>query len=229
MRLAIRTGLLVAALGLASVALVPAPSPDAGVTIARLHYEGGGDWYANPSSLVNLLTEIRKRTGIPVSPRPVDVRLGDPDLRDHPYVYLTGHGNIRLSDNDIENLRAYLGDGGFLHTDDNYGLDESFRREIARVFPNRELVKVPLDHPIYRVFYEMPEGLPKIHEHDALPAEGLGIFLDGRLAVYYSYQSDLGDGWEDADVHGDPEELRELALRMGVNLFVYALSSTVGR
>jgi hypothetical protein len=157
------------------------------------------------------------------------VRLTDPDLRDYPYLYLTGHGNIRFSDDDIESLRSYLGAGGFLHADDNYGLDESFRREIVRVFPDRQLVLVPLDHPVYHIIYELPDGLPKIHEHDALPAEGWGIFLDGRLAVYYSYQSDLGDGWEDVTVHGDPEELREQALRMGVNLFVYALSSAVGR
>jgi hypothetical protein len=221
---------VVAGLALAGAALAMASSPgSAAVTIARLHYEGGGDWYANPSSLVNLLSEITERTGIQVSSRPVDVRLTDPDLRDHPYLYLTGHGNIRFSDDDIESLRGYLGDGGFLHADDNYGLDEAFRREIVRVFPDRQLVLVPLDHPVYHIIYELPDGLPKIHEHDALPAEGWGIFLDGRLAVYYSYQSDLGDGWEDVTVHGDPEELREQALRMGVNLFVYALSSAVGR
>ena len=200
----------------------------ADITIARLHYEGGGDWYANPSSLVNLLAEIAERTGIPVARQPVDVRLTDPDLRDHPFLYLTGHGNLRLSDADLESLRQYLHDGGFLHADDNYGLDESFRREIGRVFPERPLVLVPLDHPVYHIVYEM-DGLPKIHEHDGFPAEGWGIFLDGRLAVFYSYQSDLGDGWEDASVHGDPEELREQALRMGVNLFVYALASAAGR
>lgn len=206
----------------------PQPAEPA-VTIARLQYDGGGDWYANPSSLVNLLDAIRQRTGIPVSSRPLDVRLTDPDLTDHPYLYLTGHGNIRLAEEEVGRLRDYLEAGGFLHADDNYGLDESFRREILRVFPGKELLQVPLEHPIYRIFYELPGGLPKIHEHDGLPAEGLGIFLDGRLAVFYSYQSDLGDGWEDASVHGDPEELREAALRMGVNLFLYALASVSRR
>jgi hypothetical protein len=196
-------------------------APD--LTIARLHYEGGGDWYANPSSLPNLLAAISSRTSVTVSARPAEVRLTDPDLADYPYLYATGHGNISLSDREIEALREHLRRGGFLHVDDNYGMDASFRREIARVFPDHELVDVPLDHPIYRILYPFPGGLPKIHEHDGLPARGLGIFLDGRLAVFYSYQSDLGDGWEDPEVHGDPPELREQAIRMGVNLFLYAL------
>jgi len=198
-------------------------APD--VTIARLHYEGGGDWYANPSSLPNLLAAISRRTSVPVSASPAEVRLSDPDLADYPYLYATGHGNISLSDREIEALREHLLGGGFLHVDDNYGMDASFRREIARVFPDLELVDVPLDHPVYHILYAFPDGLPKIHEHDGLPARGLGIFLDGRLAVFYSYQSDLGDGWEDPDVHGDPPELREQAIRMGVNLFLYALSA----
>jgi hypothetical protein len=194
-------------------------------TIARVHYEGGGDWYANPSSLPNLLHEIAQRSTIRVAGRPGEVRLTDPDLPDYPYLYLTGHGNVSLSDREVEALRRQLRAGGFLHVDDNYGLDASFRREIARVFPDEELTDVPLDHPVYNIRYAFPEGLPKIHEHDGLPAQGLGIFLEGRLAVFYSYQSDLGDGWEDATVHRDPPELREQAIRMGVNLFLYALSA----
>ena len=213
---------------LAALVLAPFAGP-APVTIARLQYDGGGDWYANPSSLVNLLAQIRLRTGVPVSSRPVDVRLTDPDLRDYPYLYVTGHGNFRLSGEEVESLRGYLEAGGFLHADDNYGLDESFRREIRRVFPNRELVQIPLDHPVFHLFYDLSDGLPKIHEHDGLPAQGWGIFLERRLVVFYSYQSDLGDGWEDAAVHGDPEELREEAFRMGVNLFLYALSSVPSR
>lgn len=209
------------------VGATPAQTPPGATlpTIARLHYEGGGDWYANPSSLPNLLQAIAERTGLQVASRPTEVRLTDPDLPDYPYVYVTGHGEIRWSEREIEALRDYLRRGGFLHVDDNYGLDPSFRREIARVFPDRELVDVPLDHPVYHVVYELPDGLPKIHEHDGRPARGLGIFLDGRLAVFYSLESDLGDGWEDASVHEDPPEVRERALRMGVNLFVYALSS----
>jgi hypothetical protein len=198
-------------------------------TIARVHYGGGGDWYANPSSLPNLLREIGRRTTLRVSERPAEVRLTDPDLSDYPFLYLTGHGDIAFSDREVEILRAYLDAGGFLHADDNYGLDSSFRREVARVFPDRELAAVPLGHPIYHIVYEFPNGLPKIHEHDGKPAEGLGIFLDGRLVLFYSYQSDLGDGWEDPDVHRDPPDVREAALRMGVNLFVYALASGPSR
>lgn len=201
---------------------------EAGLTIARVHYEGGGDWYANPSSLPNLLAAIAERTGLPMDPRPAEVRLGDPSLWSHPYLYLTGHGNIRLSDVEVASLREYLLAGGFLHVDDNYGLDESFRREIARVFPDRELVELPADHPVYRAFYEFPDGLPKIHEHDGEPAQGLAIFHEGRLVLFYSYQTDLGDGWEDPDVHDDPAAAREAALRMGVNLFVYALTQAAG-
>ncbi|HEX7049776.1 MAG TPA: DUF4159 domain-containing protein [Longimicrobiales bacterium] len=205
-----------------------APVAAAPLTIAQLQYDGGGDWYANPSSLPNLLRTIREQTGLPVADRPVHVRLTDPSLWDYPYLYLTGHGNIRFSEEEVRILRRYLRSGGFLHADDNYGLDASFRREIERVFPDAELVELPADHPVYHVFYDFPKGLPKIHEHDGKPAQGFGIFQDGRLVVFYSYQSDLGDGWEDPEVHGDPPEIRRAALRMGVNLFVYALSQVVG-
>ncbi len=222
--LGLAVGLGVGGLALCLVAWVPAPTSS---TIAQVHYDGGGDWYANPSSLPNLLAFIREHTTLPVADRPAEVRLTDPSLREYPYLYITGHGNIRLSDREVEALRAYLDAGGFLHADDNYGLDESFRREIRRVFPDDELVPVPFDHPIYHVVYDFPGGLPKVHEHDGLPAQGLGIFRHGRLVVFYSYQSDLGDGWEDAEVHGDPASIREQALRMGVNLFVYALTQTV--
>ena len=195
------------------------------LTIGRLQYDGGGDWYANPSSLPNLLRAIRDRTGLDVADRERVVKLTGPELWDVPYLYMTGHGNVRWSDEEVRILRQYLERGGFLHADDNYGLDASFRREIARVFPDHPLVDVPLTHPIYHVVYDFPDGLPKIHEHDGKPAQGFGIFLGGRLVVYYSYQSDLGDGWEDAEVHDNPPELREAALRMGVNLFTYAVSA----
>lgn len=195
-------------------------------TIARLRYDGGGDWYANPSSLDNLLAEIEERTGIDVADRPAEVGASDPDLADHPYLYATGHGNMSFTPLEIERLRAYLYGGGFLHVDDNYGLDESFRREVARLFPDIPLAEVPLEHAVYRIFYAFPDGLPKIHEHDGNPAQGFGIFIDGRLALFYSFESDLGDGWEDEGVHGDAPEVREGALRMGVNLFLYALSAT---
>jgi hypothetical protein len=194
------------------------------LTIAQLQYGGGGDWYANPSALPNLLAFIAERTGLPVMPRPSAVRLTDPALRSYPYLYLTGHGNVRFSEAEVAALREYLDSGGFLHADDNYGLDESFRREIARVYPETKLVEVPHDHAVYHVFYDFPDGLPKIHEHDGKPAQGLGVFDDGRLVVFYSYESDLGDGWEDAPVHGNPPETRERALRMGLNLFLFAMT-----
>jgi hypothetical protein len=212
--------------GPVSVAEAVAAAPR--LAIARLQYEGGGDWYANPSSLPNLLAAIATRTNLPVERTEGRVRLGDEALQSYPFVHATGHGEMRLSDAEIVALREYLTRGGFLHVDDNYGLDESFRREIKRVFPDRPLVEVPASHPIYHVVYDLPDGLPKIHDHDGKPAEGLGIYLGGRLAVFYSHSSDLGNGWEDIGTHpGDAPELHERALRMGVNLFVYAVTSRV--
>ena len=195
------------------------------LTVGRLHYDGGGDWYANPSSLPNLLRAIRERTSLQTTDRERVVRLTDPSLSAVPYLYMTGHGNVLFSPEDVRLLRRHLEQGGFLHADDNYGMDVSFRREIAKVFPDRPLADVAADHPVYHLVYDFPNGPPKIHEHDGLPAQGLGIFVGGRLAVYYSYQADFGDGWEDAEVHHDPEPVREQALRMGVNLFVYAVSA----
>ena len=202
----------------ASGALAQSP-----LSIGRLHYDGGGDWYANPSSLPNLLRAIAERTTIPVTARERVVTLRDADLWQTPYLYMTGHGNLRWSDDELMILRRYLLQGGFLHADDNYGMDESLRRELTRLFPDRPLVEVPVEHPIYHLIYEFPQGLPKIHEHDGKPAQGFGIFIEGRLAVFYSYQTDLGDGWEDQEVHRDPPDKREAALRFGVNLFAYAV------
>lgn len=218
-------GAAVAFVLLAGAARPVLPLPDAApLTIARVQYEGG-DWYANPSSLPNLLAAIRARTTLPVARAEARVRLTDAGLRDHPFLHITGHGDIRLSDAEVVALRAYLLDGGFLHVSDNYGLDTSARREIARVFPDRPLVDVPLQHAVYRIVYAMPHGVPKIHEHDGQPARGLGVFIGNRLALFYDYSADLGNGWEDPSVHKDPPELHEAALRMGVNLFVYAVTS----
>jgi hypothetical protein len=196
------------------------------VTVARLQYGGGGDWYANPSSLPNLLTAVRERAGIVTTRREANVTPLDPALPDFPYVYMTGHGEVRFTLQERAALRAYLVGGGFLHADDNYGLDESFRREIAELFPEYELTEIPPEHPVFGVFYDFPDGLPKVHEHDGLPPQALGIFHAGRLVVFYSYESDLGDGWEDAEVHGDAADVREQALRMGVNLVLYVLGQT---
>ena len=198
----------------------------AALSIGRVHYDGGGDWYANPSSLPNLLRAIRERTRLRTTDRERVVRLTDPSLWQAPYLYMTGHGNVLFGPEEVRALRGHLEAGGFLHVDDNYGMDRSIRREIARVFPDRLLVEVPLDHAVYQVVFPFPRGVPKIHEHDGLPAQGFGVFLGGRLVLYYSYQSDLGDGWEDADVHHDPEAVREQAIRMGVNLFVYAVGGS---
>ncbi|MCX5755857.1 MAG: DUF4159 domain-containing protein [Gemmatimonadetes bacterium] len=195
------------------------------LAIARLQYDGGGDWYANPSSIPNLLKAIRQRTSFPAESAEARVTLMDDRLWDYPFLHLTGHGNITFSDAEVLRLREYLARGGFLHIDDNYGLDEHIRREMKKVFAEREFVDVPLTHPVYHVVYDFPKGLPKIHEHDGKPARGYGIFLGNRLAVYYSWESDLGNGWEDLGTYADPAELHEQALRMGVNLFTYAVTS----
>ena len=194
------------------------------MTIGRLQYDGGGDWYANPSSLPNLLDAVREHTLLPVAERERVLQLTSPVLWEVPYLYMTGHGNVRFSTQEINNLRRFLENGGFLHADDNYGMDESFRREMLRVFPDAELTELPADHPVFHAFYDLSRGLPKIHKHDGNPPQAFGIFRRGRLVVFYSYESDLGNGWEDADVHQTPPALRELAIRMGVNLFVYAMA-----
>ena len=195
------------------------------LTIARLQYEGGGDWYANPSSLPNLLAAISQRTTLRVAREEARVTALDERLFDYPFVHATGHGTIRFTDAEAARLREYLLRGGFLHVDDNYGLDASFRAAAKKIFPDRELVDVPLRHPIYHVVYDFPKGVPKIHEHDGKPPRGYGIFVGDRLVLYYTHEADLGNGWEDPSVHGDPPALHEQALRMGVNLFVYAVTS----
>ena len=212
-----------ALLALALALPTPVPGQVDSVRVARLEYGGGGDWYANPSSLPNLLAAVRERTGIPTARRETSITPMDPALPDYPYVYMTGHGEVRFTTQERSRLRDYLTNGGFLHADDNYGLDDSFRREMAQIFPELELTEIPPEHPVFRVFYEFPEGLPKIHEHDGAPPQAFGLFHDGRLVVFYSYETDLGDGWEDADVHDDAPEVREQALRMGVNLLLFAL------
>lgn len=192
--------------------------------VARLKYGGGGDWYSDPSSLPNLLSAAAEWARVDVAPREGVVEILDPELFSYPYLYLTGHGNVSFTAAEAERLRRYLLAGGFLHADDNYGMDASFRREMRKVFPDKDMVEVPFDHDIYRWPFGFPQGLPKIHEHHGGPPQGLGYFHDGRLLVFYSFNTDLGDGWEDPEVHGDPPDKREAALRMGVNIVAYALT-----
>ncbi|MBN1423630.1 DUF4159 domain-containing protein [Candidatus Fermentibacteria bacterium] len=202
-------------------AVDPGPAP---FTIGRVKYGGGGDWYADPSSLPNLLRRIGDDLGIAVAERENVVELSSADLFRHPFLYLTGHGEIRLTDDEVSRLHRFLLGGGFLHADDNYGMDASFRREIARVFPDRDLVVLPPDHPIFSIHHVFPQGVPKIHEHDGAPAQALAVMDGERIMVVYTFSCDLGDGWEDERVHNDPPYLREAALKMGVNIVAYALT-----
>jgi hypothetical protein len=200
-----------------------AASDEYRVTVARLKYGGGGDWYSDPSSLPNFLSEFERRTGIPTASMEKVIEPGDPALSSFPFLYMTGHGNISFTGTELERLRAHLLGGGFLYADDNYGMDKSFRKAVTELFPERELVDVPFSHPIYSCFYRL-DGPPKIHEHDGKPPEGLGIFDGDRLMLFYTYESDVGDGLEDPDVHGDPPDKREAAMRMAVNVFYYAMT-----
>lgn len=192
--------------------------------IATLKYRGGGDWYANPTALPNLVEFANRETGTTISTDIATVEVGSQNLFNYPFVYMTGHGNVVFSAQEARNLRNYLVGGGFLHVDDNYGLDPFFRREIAKVFPDIELVEVPWSHPIYHQQFSFPQGPPKIHEHDGKPAQGFGVFYQGRLVLYYTYETDLGNGWEDQAVHNNPQEIRLKALRIGANLLQYVFN-----
>jgi hypothetical protein len=224
LRFLVVTALLAAVL-LAAV-LVHA-RPDAGdpleLCVARLHYGGGGDWYCNPSSLPNLLREFRERTGIATTATEGVVTLDSEDLYRYPLLYASGHGRIALSPEELDDMRRYLDAGGFLWADDNYGFDPSFREVVAQLYPDRELEPIGSGHPIYRSFYQLT-GLPKIHQHDGDPAQAFGVQKDGRLVIYYTWSSDIGDGLEDPEVHGDPPPVREAAARLAVNVLMYALT-----
>jgi len=201
-----------------------ATTPD-GFELARLKYGGGGDWYSNPTSLPNLLKALQTRTPVLVGDlQEQRVELLDERLFSFPLVYMNGHGEVRFSEAEVERLRDYLERGGFLWADDNYGMDRSFRREIAKVFPEDSLVELPFNHPVFSSFYDLPKGLPKVHEHDGKPAQALAIFHQGRLVVLYTYESDIGDGLEDPEVHNDPAPIREQALRFAINLVVYVMT-----
>ncbi len=191
------------------------------VKIALLKYNGGGDWYSDPTALPNLIEFCNKNLNTNINPEPSTIEVGSPEIFNFPYVELTGHGNIIFSENEAMNLRNYLEAGGFLHADDNYGMDEYFRREMKKVFPEKKLVELPPSHPIFHQKYNFVNGIPKIHEHDGKPPKAFGIFIEDRLVCLYTYETDLGDGWEDEDVHNDPEDLREKALKMGANIISF--------
>ena len=196
-----------------------------GFQIARLKYNGGGDWYNDPSAEVNLLNFIKDNTDIKVNAEYKFVDLSKKEIFNSPFLFLTGHGNIVFSESDIESLREYFENGGFMYVDDDYGLDKSFRREIKKVFPNLDLVELPFTHDIYHIVYDFDNGPPKTHEHNNKPPQGFGIFLNKRLVLYYTYESNPSDGWADPEVHNDPPDKREEALKFGTNIVVYALSN----
>ena len=203
--------------------LTTVSADDCQLTIARLKYGGGGDWYANPSSLPNLVKALKQRTSIQVCDTIKTVQMMDRELFLFPFIYMTGHGDFKLTDAEKLRLRKYLIGGGFLWADDNYGLDRSFRQQVAQLFPENPLTLIPSDHPIYSSFYQLP-GLPKIHEHDGIPAQGLGLFFEGRMVIFYTYNTDIGDGMEDLHVHNVGEKRHELALQMGINVIHWFLN-----
>lgn len=193
--------------------------------IAVLKYSGGGDWYANPTSLPNLVKFCNQNIKTKLNPKVNSVDVGSAELFLYPFVHMTGHGNVVFSNNDIQNLQNYLNSGGFLHIDDNYGMDEYIRKEIKKLFPNTALVEIPKTHPIFQTPYSFPNGLPKIHEHNNKQPQAYGIFIENRLALLYTFECDLGDGWENQEVHNDPINVREKALKMGANILNYVFSN----
>ena len=193
--------------------------------IALIKYSGGGDWYANPTSLPNLIKFSNANINTKIKQKPATVEPNSPDLFSYPFVHLTGHGNVVFSEADINNLRKYLTSGGFLHIDDNYGMDEYIRKEIKKIFPNTGLLEIPANHQIFQKPYLFSSGLPKIHEHDGKRPQAFGIFVDNRLVLLYTFECDLGDGWEDAEVNNDPKEVREKALKMGANILNFIFNN----
>ncbi|MEQ8243891.1 DUF4159 domain-containing protein [Fulvivirga sp.] len=192
--------------------------------LAKLKYDGGGDWYANKTALPNLAKFCNQQLNTNFDEDDEEVDISSPELFLYPYIYMTGHGNVVFSPSQAENLRTYLEAGGFLHIDDNYGLDQFIRLEMKKVFPELEFIELPHDHPIYHQKFDFEGGVPKIHEHDGKPAQGFGIIYEGRLVCFYSYESDLGNGWEDSSIHNDPESKRLEALKMGANIISYAFT-----
>ncbi len=210
---------------IAAIAVLVTQPTFSQLQIAKLKYGGGGDWYANKTALPNLISFCNKELGTNLSEDEEAVEVGSPALFEYAYIYMTGHGNVVFSSEEATNLRNYLIGGGFLHIDDNYGMDKFVRLEIKKVFPELELIEIPFSHAVYHQKFNFPNGLPKIHEHDGKPAQGFGLFYQGRLVVFYSYESDLGNGWEDPRIHNNPEEKRQQALKMGANLISYCFTN----
>jgi hypothetical protein len=199
--------------------------PTGSVQIALLKYSGGGDWYANPTSLPNLITFCNKNLNTSINPDPVTIEAGSQEIFNFPFVHMTGHGNVIFSSQETKNLRDYLIAGGFLHIDDNYGMDKFIRPQMKKVFPELDFIELPFDHPIYHQKFDFKSGPPKVHEHDGKVPQGFGLIYEGRLIVYYTYEVDLGDGWEDWDVHKDSDETRTKALKMGANMLQYVFTN----
>lgn len=193
--------------------------------IAVLKYNGGGDWYANPTALPNLIKFCNSNIGTNIKKEPATVEVGSSDIFNYPFIHMTGHGNVIFNANEAENLRNYLAAGGFLHIDDNYGMDSYVRNEIKKVFPETDLVEIATNHPIFNGKYKFKNGLPKIHIHNASPSQAFGIIIEGRLVCLYTFESDIGDGWEDAEVHNDSQQIRLKALQMGANILEYAFTN----
>ena len=193
--------------------------------IALVKYSGGGDWYANPTSLPNLIKFCNSTINTRIKQKPATVETSSSDLLSYPYIHLTGHGNVVFNDTEIINLRNYLIAGGFLHIDDNYGMDQYIKKEIKKIFPNTNLVEIPATHPIFQKPFTFPNGLPKIHEHDGKRPQAFGIFVENKLVLLYTYESDLGDGWEEPEVNNDPKEVRDKALKMGANIINYIFNN----
>ena len=207
-----------------SFSLVTAQNKVYSVRIALLKYSGGGDWYANPTSLPNLAIFCNQTINTNIDPNIPEVEPGSQDIFNYPFIHMTGHGNVIFSDFEAANIRKYLELGGFLHIDDNYGMDPFIRPQIKKIFPDIELIELPPSHPIFSQYFNFPNGLPKIHEHDGKPPQAFGIILNGRLVLLYTYECDLGDGWESEEVHNDPPEVRLKALQMGANIIHYAFN-----
>lgn len=219
-----KTIILILIASLSIISLAAQNSGSSTISIGLLKYNGGGDWYSNPTSLPNLIEYCNEKLQMDIAEDPVTVEVGSPEIFNIPFLHMTGHGNVVFSDDEAENLRTYLEAGGFLHIDDNYGMDPFVRPSMKKVFPELEFIEIPFSHQVYKEPYVFTDGVPKIHEHDSKNPQAFGLFFEGRLVCFYTFEADLGDGWEDPAVHNDPPEVRTKALQMGANLVQFAFT-----